>query len=171
MYENDHDSSIENDKDQFLDNFSLSTEMFDALLRDILPKSQYFVGAQNELKPMHARKRNFSQIINTKADTHRGEHWFAFAKHNNQTIFYDPFGKTMEAFGVSKWNQMYSGRIESYRKESQAATTSSCGPWCLYFIKTLKSEEPFIRHNKIMLYDLIDEILLFNSIYKRFMRH
>ena len=133
-------------------------------IENYLKDQKGFLGcfASDDL-PSFPKKLPASLIINTHKKNQPGEHWLAIVLTKNKCFYFDSFGvPIMEETIVSYLQQKYQ-KVTINNECIQHFNSTSCGLFCVAFIKHVKSKPSFETFiSKFNLFDLLqnDNIIL-----------
>ena len=133
-------------------------------IENYLKDQKGFLGcfASDDL-PSFPKKLPASLIINTHKKNQPGEHWLAIVLTKNKCFYFDSFGvPIMEETIVSYLQQKYQ-KVTINNECIQHFNSTSCGLFCIAFIKHVKSKPSFETFiSKFNLFDLLqnDNIIL-----------
>jgi len=74
-------------------------------------------------------------ILNLDLTSGKGTHWVSFFKHNNDVIFFDPFGDLPPLIEVQKYFKGFN--LLYYYTNYQNFNTFICGHLCLKFLQCM----------------------------------
>ena len=133
-------------------------------IENYLKDQKGFLGcfASDDL-PSFPKKLPASLIINTHKKNQPGEHWLAIVLTKHKCFYFDSFGvPIMEETIVSYLQQKYQ-KVTINNECIQHFNSTSCGLFCIAFIKHVKSKPSFETFiSKFNLFDLLqnDNIIL-----------
>ena len=133
-------------------------------IENYLKDQKGFLGcfASDDL-PSFPKKLPASLIINTHKKNQPGEHWLAIVLTKHKCFYFDSFGvPIMEETIVSYLQQKYQ-KVTINNECIQHFNSTSCGLFCVAFIKHVKSKPSFETFiSKFNLFDLLqnDNIIL-----------
>ena len=111
-----------------------SKQIYSILKSDTYVKNGNFLGVfPIDLIPMSAIKYPCSMVINTKPSDHKGEHWVAVVKTDENTgIYFDSYG--MPPYNLPEIGDVLEHCNEWTFNDRQSAISTVCGEYVVFFI-------------------------------------
>ena len=79
-----------------------------------------------------------SVIINTDPSHLAGRHWIAFYfDDKKKCTFFDSYGNNPSVFNLNSYLKQFSIELEFNKQRLQGLTSSSCGHYCIFFIRLI----------------------------------
>ena len=133
-------------------------------IENYLKDQRGFLGcfACNDLPPF-PKKFPVSMIINTHRKNQPGEHWLALVLTKSKCLYFDSFGVGITEETIVSYLQQKYEKVTVNNECIQHFNSTSCGLFCVAFIKHVKSKPSFETFiSKFNLFDLLqnDNIIL-----------
>ena len=133
-------------------------------IENYLKDQRGFLGcfAYNDLPPF-PKKFPVSMIINTHRKNQPGEHWLALVLTKSKCLYFDSFGVGITEETIVSYLQQKYEKVTVNNECIQHFNSTSCGLFCIAFIKHVKSKPSFETFiSKFNLFDLLqnDNIIL-----------
>ena len=133
-------------------------------IENYLKDQKGFLGcfACNDLPPF-PKKFPVSMIINTQRKSQPGEHWLALVLTKSKCLYFDSFGVGITEETIVSYLQQKYEKVTVNNECIQHFNSTSCGLFCIAFIKHVKSKPSFETFiSKFNLFDLLqnDNIIL-----------
>ena len=133
-------------------------------IENYLKDQRGFLGcfACNDLPPF-PKKFPVSMIINTHRKNQPGEHWLALVLTKSKCLYFDSFGVGITEETIVSYLQQKYEKVTVNNECIQHFNSTSCGLFCIAFIKHVKSKPSFETFiSKFNLFDLLqnDNIIL-----------
>ena len=133
-------------------------------IENYLKDQRGFLGcfACNDLPPF-PKKFPVSMIINTHRKNQPGEHWLALVLTKSKCLYFDSFGVGITEETIVSYLQQKYEKVIVNNECIQHFNSTSCGLFCIAFIKHVKSKPSFETFiSKFNLFDLLqnDNIIL-----------